>query len=522
MQKHFLTIFIKKCLEFFNFALYLFDKSSRYGILIVVKNHRIMLNNRALNILSTLSKTELEEFSRFIISPYFNRSKDIVKIFKFLKPYHPAFKNSKVTSERIYKKIYPGKKFNDGTVRNLFSDFGDILEKFIRFSGYETTFSYDYNFLGEINDRRLDKLFEKYYKKFSYENIIRQDTTGLKDLTTYLLENERKIFLTRRNRNEDFSSQNTSSEALLAFVLKNFFHSYSSNSVFKRDFNIAFDYNITEKFFELANIQGIIDYMKKNNSPYAKELEFEYYLSLAQNSQQGFNIYFARTLELFKQYKNEMPLIKLFGAYTSLINILNVNISADDKHLKRIAFEIKKEMAESGLTSNMSGKLKIVEFANFLDSALMVGEVKWAKDFLEKKISTIEEEERDDIYNYYKAYILFCEKKFEESNSHLGKILYDSPFIRLDVKTLRMRNYYELNYFESAFSQVDSFKQFLKRNKSVSPVKRKSYSNFLKFYSDLLKKKSGAKTDMESLVNELTNCKRVRNKDWLVEKTSEL
>jgi hypothetical protein len=481
-----------------------------------------MLQIKAINILSSLSKTEFEQFYRFLISPYFNRSKDLIKLFSFLRPHYPDFNSPKITHERIYKKIYPGKKFNDGTIRNLFSDFGNILEKFLRYVNYECTFTFDYNLLWETNDRGLDKLFEKSYDKISHEHNLKQDTSGLKDLTTFLIENERKIFSKRRGRNDYAGFFNNSTEALLSYLLKTFFYSISSPGVLKRDFNIKIKYNLPDKFFELTNVQGIIEFMKENNSPYAKELEFEYYLTLAQRSKEEFNLYFSKALELFRDYKSEMPEISLYSSYISLINTLNIYITADDKHLKKIAFEIKKEMAESGITSGMKGKYKTVEFANFIDSALTVGEVKWAKNFLEQKIEATDEDIREDLYNYYKAYILFCEKKFEKSNSHLGKIVKDSPFLRLDSKTLRMRNYFELDYYDSAFSQVDSFKQFLKRNKSISPVKRNSYSNFLKFYTSLLKKKSGAKVEIDSLMEEIKICNRVRNKDWLMEKAFEL
>ncbi len=59
-----------------------------------------MIRIKALNILSTFTKKEFEQFSRFISSPYFNRSKEIIRFFSGIRKYYPHFNHSGLESEK--------------------------------------------------------------------------------------------------------------------------------------------------------------------------------------------------------------------------------------------------------------------------------------------------------------------------------------------------------------------------------------------------------------------------------------
>ena len=120
---------------------------------------------KALRILSALTEQEYSEFNKFINSPFFNRSKELVKFFTKVKNYYPAFDNGSLQPEKIYKKLYPQKVFNEGTIKNLFTDLGNIAERFLAYVNYEQTFRYGYSIIEETNRRKLDKDFLKNNKK---------------------------------------------------------------------------------------------------------------------------------------------------------------------------------------------------------------------------------------------------------------------------------------------------------------------------------------------------------------------
>ena len=83
--------------------------------------------------------------------------------------------------------------------------------------------------------------------------------------------------------------------------------------------------------------------------------------------------------------------------------------------------------------------------------------------------------------------------------------------------------YYELDHIEAAFSMVDSYKHFLANTKEVSESIKKYSVNFLGFYYNLLKIKSGQSKEKAGYFKDLIEKeKTVINRIWLLEKASEL
>ena len=80
-----------------------------------------MIASKAIDLLRTFSEAEFKEFGNFTASPYFNREIVQVKFYELLKKYYPDFTAKTFTKEQVYSKLYPGKTFSDGVMRNILS-----------------------------------------------------------------------------------------------------------------------------------------------------------------------------------------------------------------------------------------------------------------------------------------------------------------------------------------------------------------------------------------------------------------
>ena len=78
-----------------------------------------MIKNKAIEVISTFSGPELKEFSLFLESPYFNSNKSLIKLFGEIKKALLANKAENLTEEFLYGKIFKGKKYNYGIMKNL-------------------------------------------------------------------------------------------------------------------------------------------------------------------------------------------------------------------------------------------------------------------------------------------------------------------------------------------------------------------------------------------------------------------
>lgn len=480
---------------------------------------------KAFRILSALNEEEYGSFSRFIISPFFNRSKDLIKFFEVVKKYYPEFKHSGLASEKIYKKLYPGKSFSEGTIRNLFSDLGNLAEKFLGYVNYEDKFEYGYKILDETNNRYLDKEFLKNYKKYYERNETKEDALYRKNLNKCFLESEMWRYTQRLNIEFSKSERNSIYESLAVFFLNEFLLAQSFQVNVTDWYKGQEEYNIIDTFFEFTDLDSIINRMKKNKSAYYDDIKLPYYLArAAQNKDGKFYENFDIAYKIFKEQINSMTKQTQIRLYVMIINIINMHVKASDRHLSEIKFVLNKEMIEKEIAFDEHGKLPAFVFSHTLLNAIVVGEIEWGKNFLETKIDSVDDDAKSkaDIYNYYKAKFLSLDKKYIDSNEVLLKISKDDDTFKTDSKILRLINYYELGHTEAAFSHAEAFKQLLLRNDEAYIGRRELSSNFIKFFMLLLRKKSGMDTDISFAKRELEECGVIRNKFWLLEKFNEL
>ena len=83
--------------------------------------------------------------------------------------------------------------------------------------------------------------------------------------------------------------------------------------------------------------------------------------------------------------------------------------------------------------------------------------------------------------------------------------------------------YYEMNNFEPAISLLDSYKHFLKSDRTITEFYKKVNSDFLKYYTKLLKVKMGEKgSTADELKRLVLSSDDFSNKDWINKKIDEL
>lgn len=480
-----------------------------------------MIQIKALRILASLNKEEFDRFEKFVHSPFFNRSKDIIRLFNLIKKFYPDFNHSKLVYEKLYMKLYPGKVYNEGTIRNLFSNFGGIAEKFLAYVNYDDSFEYGYKIINETNSRYLDKDFLKNYKKYFERNEINEDALYKKNLNKYFIESEMWHYTQRLNIDFSKSAINSVRESLFTFFLNEFLLAQACQVNVTSWYKGQEEYNIVDTFFEFADVESIVNRMEKSKSPYYEDIKLMYYLNrAAQNKDGKFNDNFEAAYKIFNEQINGMNKQTQIRLYIVAINIINMHIKASDRHLCKIKFQLEKEMIEKEVGFDAQGKMPAAMFSHIIHDAIAASEIDWAKEFLENKINSVDDDARakHDIYNYYKAKLLSIDKKYIESNEVLLKVSKDDDTFKADSKILKLINFYELGDFEAGFSYAEAFKQLLIRNDEANIGRKELSSNFIKFYLILLRKKAGKEVDILFAKKELEECSVIRNKIWLLQK----
>ena len=99
---------------------------------------------------------------------------------------------------------------------------------------------------------------------------------------------------------------------------------------------------------------------------------------------------------------------------------------------------------------------------------------------------------------------------------------YEDITYNLNSKALLIAVYYELDEIEVLLSLMDTYSKYIRRTRSITPGRKRSFLNYLKYTKKLL---STSLKDQSALVNlrtEVEKAPELVNKSWLLTKISEL
>ena len=124
-----------------------------------------MIDSKYVTILKQLSKNELQEFEKWIDSPWCTSNKSLLPLFKTIKKYYPKFL-FRESDEEIYLKAFPKKIYSYNIFRNLLSHSFQAVEKFLTHEHLKNNQIKQQSFLAkEYEKRKMDEPFFKILEK---------------------------------------------------------------------------------------------------------------------------------------------------------------------------------------------------------------------------------------------------------------------------------------------------------------------------------------------------------------------
>jgi len=157
-----------------------------------------MYKSKPVLILKTFSKKDFRRFDEYINTPYFNRNKNIIALYKLLKKAHPNYDSKQIKREHIFTKLFPEMPFKEQSLRYVMTDLTKILEDFLAHQEYlngglRTQAPF---LLQAYANRKLHKYFNQTYKN-AEQNLEKNPIRDAQYyLTHYILEEMRFEFNT--------------------------------------------------------------------------------------------------------------------------------------------------------------------------------------------------------------------------------------------------------------------------------------------------------------------------------------
>jgi hypothetical protein len=216
-------------------------------------------------------------FRDFLHSPFHNTNKNVIKLFEYIRKFHPDYRSAKatklLTKEKMYAMLYPGKKLNDIVLRILLSDLIKLAEEFLTYQGLKKNTFDGYRFLlQELNEKRIDNLYKRTYKE-AYRSVYEHDDLRIKFLKLFEFEMNFFDFKLERNK-QQLITQNvlSRSEFLICFFILELAGNIHDLDINEQTFNAKFDFNLAYEFINKFDFEGLLKKMK--------DAGFRYYTAL--------------------------------------------------------------------------------------------------------------------------------------------------------------------------------------------------------------------------------------------------
>ncbi len=454
----------------------------------------------------------------------------LIKLFKVLKRYYPEFTDRSFIKENIYKHIYKNVKYNDSTFRNLMSDLLKLALQFLKQEGFEKKDSESSFFLTEELFKRGEHNLFNSQMKLTEKNLESRNITDDEYFYSKYKIEKGKFFLNLLVEKTIKKSTVTSESekyinGIVHFICFFVKESLTLNTIllnYSNSYNINKNIGVISNFLELFDFEKITDFITENSNLKVPIIEI-YFNSLKtfvdlENEKNYFD--FKNSLI---SHSKQLGLNENYFLYSSLIDYC---VTKKTKGLDS-SFDLDREIFElhsilwrkEYFKSTENSYIPIDLYRNVLINCIAVKELKVMEEFIHKYSRKVVPNQISNVENYSYALLNFEKGAYHKALNSLNRVKFDQSVYKVDIKILQLKINYELEYYESAISIIDTYKHFLNNNQLISESRKSLLNNFLAFTLKLIQYNTGSrKINLSYLESRIGKSKNIYDREWLLEK----
>ncbi|MBS1519167.1 MAG: hypothetical protein JSS91_13865 [Bacteroidetes bacterium] len=468
-----------------------------------------------------MTKAEIKEFDKFLDSPFFGCSKFVLNFYRTLIKFYPEFNGKDILKEKLFSLLYGSREYNDALTRRMTSDLIRLSEEFLLQKNFRNNSPLRSScMLNELRKRNLEDHFrirsEAVLKKISSS----ESTDPYSLLETYFVNLEVKEFRTLLRDSKMHESYRTCVEAFTVLFLRIIFPYIRHISTFSEE--IRYSSGLIDSFISNFDNDSFLNQLENTEtgfSLYLKMLIYAHKIGTDNNDRES---YF-KLKELIENKRKVFSENELKNIYITIIIFLTYQNEQFDNIFLDESFALYNLFLSEYYLNNPKSKIQLSFCRNYINLCNQKEETGKIREFNKKFTEQFPAEYKEDIQNFCEANYLFQKKKFERSLNHASKVNVDRDIFKKDIKILKLKNYYELGYFESSYSELDNLKHLYSASNNLKPETIRKGKKFIRIFSSLLDLKTGkVKTDIGILEKQLTKEKSFYEMKWISEKIKEL
>ncbi len=492
-----------------------------FVVLYTYKIHKKTLNNsKLIQLLRTFSLVEINDFGKFLNSPFHSESQKMVRLFNFLKKFFPEFTSIKLTKEEAYRKMYGEAEFSDKKLRERFSDMLRLAEEYLAVVNLrKNPVKYKMHTLNEFSDRDLAVHFDKKHR----EILAILDKVTFKDENSfyedYQLQSKKIEFYQNTNllgkRKPFFDEISEHIELFLKYFTAQMLKNYAVINNIKGLMN----YNYEQKFYK-----QVLEYTEKNNLENYPLIKALMLIIKINENRKDIKSYFLLK-ELYLKYHAVMNVYDRTMISTELSIYSRLMLRTGNPLFNNEPFEMMKLQIEHDTYPKEKGWMKRETFLVSIDTAVNIGRIDWARQFIKNYTGKIDPELRVNAELWASGILNFFDKKYEAALKEFSKIKIGDYVYYFWVKVPVSKIYYEIKEYDSVLMLIDSYKHFTASNKLIPAHVKVWYDTFFNLLYKLTllslnfdeHKAHKLKEDVKVAVN-ISNTGKL----WLLEKIIDL
>lgn len=484
-----------------------------------------MENSKLLQLLRAFDPPMVRAFREFVVSPYFNKDQELVRLYDYLKPQlikalpktktaHPEERASLAVTPAlskgrpaVYAGLYPGKPYDELQLNRLMSRLLQLAERFVSIWRYEQRGVLpDCVALEYYVESRLDKLYTFAYEKVK-SKLTRQP---LRNSAWYyqqfmLSDLAERHFSAQNLRRYDHHLQEASDDLDTWFLLQKLQYLCAMldrqkilSTPYRQTFLEAIREHLAHHDYQTTPPVAVYCHLLNALSGTEDKAHFQALKALVYDSDQHFSK--AEVKDLF------------YFAINFCINKL--------KHGAREFAEDLVELYDRGLQKGVlleDGLISPWTYKNMVKLGLGLRRFEWAERFLSDYSIKLPADQREDAYHFNSADLFYHKKDYRGALFHLNQVEFTDIHYSLDAKTMLIKIYYETLETEAFLSLLSSFNIYLRRNKLISKEIKSAYLNFTAILQQIY---SAGKERRKALVEKIKKAPQLTDRNWLLEQLS--
>lgn len=272
--------------------------------------------------------------------------------------------------------------------------------------------------------------------------------------------------------------------------------------------------------YELKGMTQILELLRAYPVEEVPELAIYYYSFLTLYEAENVTHYY-NLRRLLDVYATVMPQKEAIELFDSALHYCTGKINKGDRAFLQEYFDVFDEAIRKGIFLQ-NGELATWRFNNLVASALGLGKLEWAEQFVAQYKDYLPADSRENTYAFNLARVYRFQKRYDEVLDLLQNVEYEDIGVNMISKMMLLITHYERGDHEVLNSFIDSFRVFLNRHKNIPQQRRLNYLNLLKYTRRLMRLDFSDKQALQKLREEVSREKaNIVNHEWLLEKLGE-